>query len=95
MSHSKFPLAVYLMNGGVYVSMLLSICPALLYCAYKSVLYVCVSIAALQIDSSVTSRFHMHALIYNICLSLSDLLHSEYCGTCVSFSYGFLRVYIQ
>ena len=95
MSHSTCPLAVCFTYGDVYVSMLLSVRPALFYCVYKSVLYVFVSIAALQIGSSVTSRFHMHALIYNICLSLSDLLHSEYWGTCVSFNYGFLRVYIQ
>ena len=69
--------------------------PTLFYCVYKSVPYVCVSVAALQIGSSVTSRFHVHALIYNICLSLSDLIHSEHWGTCVSFNYGFLRVYIQ
>ena len=41
------------------------------------VLYICVSISALQTGSSVPfSRFHIYALIYGICLSLSDLLHS-------------------
>ena len=41
------------------------------------VLYICVSISALQTGSSVPcSRFHIHALIYDICFSLSDLLHS-------------------
>ena len=40
-------------------------------------LYFCVSISALQAGSSVPlSRFHIYALIYNICFSLSDLLHS-------------------
>ena len=40
-------------------------------------LYVCVSISALQTSSSVPfSTFHIYALIYGICFSLSDLLHS-------------------
>ena len=40
-------------------------------------LYFCVSISALQTGSSVSfSRFHIYALIYDICFSLSDLLHS-------------------
>ena len=40
------------------------------------VLYVCVSIPALQIGSSVPSfSFHKYAFIYDICFSLSDLLH--------------------
>ena len=41
------------------------------------VLFVCVSISALRIGSSVPfSRFRTYALIYDICFSLSDLLHS-------------------
>ena len=41
------------------------------------ILYVCVSISSLQMCSSVpSSRSHTHVLIYNICFSLSDLLHS-------------------
>ena len=40
-------------------------------------LYFCVSISALETSSSVPfSRFHIYALIYDICFSLSDLLHS-------------------
>ena len=48
------------------------------HCAHKSVLYVCVSIAALQIGSSVppSFQFYIYALMQNICSSLSDLLHS-------------------
>ena len=43
----------------------------------KSVLYVCISVAALQISSSVPfSRSHIYAFRYHICFSLSDLLHS-------------------
>ena len=41
------------------------------------VLHICVSISALQTGSSVHfSRFHIYVLIYDICFSLSDLLHS-------------------
>ena len=41
------------------------------------VLYICVSISALQTGSSVPfSRFHIYVLKYDICFSLSDLLHS-------------------
>ena len=58
----------------------LSIHPTLSFphCAHKSVLYVCVSIAALQIGSSVppSFQFYIYALMQNICSSLSDLLHS-------------------
>ena len=40
-------------------------------------LYFCVSISALQTGSSVPfSRFHIYVLVYDICFSLSDLLHS-------------------
>ena len=46
--------------------LILPLCP-------KSVLYICVSFAALQY---YLSRFHIYALIYHIYLSLSDLLHS-------------------
>ena len=42
------------------------------------VLYICVSVSALQTSSSVPFffRFHIYALIYNIYFSLSDLHHS-------------------
>ena len=41
------------------------------------ILWISVSISALQICPSVPfSRFHIYALIYDICFSLSDLLHS-------------------
>ena len=55
--YSKFLLAVYFTHGDAYVSMLLSIQPALSFphCVHKSVVYVCVSIAALQVGSSVAS----------------------------------------
>ena len=40
--------------------------------------YICVSISALQIRLYHFSRFHIHALIYDVCFSLYDLLHFEW-----------------
>ena len=41
------------------------------------VLYICISISALQTSSSLPfSRFHIYVLIYGISFSLSELLHS-------------------
>ena len=58
----------------------LSICPTLSSTpphVHKSVVYNYISIPALQISLLVPfSRFHVYELIYNICFSLSDLLHS-------------------
>ena len=50
-----FPLGTYFTYGNIYVSMLLSqfVLPSLSSLCPKSVLYVCVSIPALQIGSSV------------------------------------------
>ena len=61
----------------------LSIHPTLYFlpasCVHKSVLSVCVSIAAVQIGYQYNiSRFHVYVLVYDICFSLSDLLHSVY-----------------
>jgi len=43
-------------------------------CANESVIYVCISIAALQIGSSYQlSRFHIYALILDMCFSLTSL----------------------
>ena len=61
--------------------MLLSLCPRFPLPTprvLKSILYVCVFIPALPLGSSVPFffRFHMYALAYGICFSLSDLLHS-------------------
>ena len=68
----------------MYVSMLFS--PYLPHspssptsCVHKSILNVCISIAALQIVHQYhLSRFHIYALVYGICFSLSDLLHSRF-----------------
>ena len=46
---------------------------------HMSDLYVFTFISALQVRSSIPfSRFHIYALICNICFFLSDLLHSEW-----------------
>ena len=75
-SYIKLPLAIYLTYGNVYVSMLfshiippspsltvskMSVSP-LLPCKWDHQYYL--------------SRFHIYALVYDICLSVSDLLHS-------------------
>ena len=44
---------------------------------HRCVLYVCFSIAALKINSSVPSfLIHMYASVYDIYISFSDFLHS-------------------
>ena len=54
--HSSFPQASYVTHGSVYTLMLLSICPILPFpnSVNVSILYVCVSILALQIGSSLS-----------------------------------------
>ena len=56
-SHSNFPLAVYFTYGNVYITTLLSqfVPPSPSHTVCKSVLYVCISTAALQTGSSVPS----------------------------------------
>ena len=53
--YTEFPLAIYFTRGTAYVSTLLSPFVPLSFphCVHKSVLCVCVSIAAVQIGSSV------------------------------------------
>ena len=76
-----FPLANCFIFSSVYLSMLLSLCPIFPLPPHvlKSILYVYIFIPALQRGSSVPFfffRFHIYALAYGICFSLSDLLHS-------------------
>ena len=80
-SHSKFPLAICYTHGIVnfYVTLSIHLPFSLLFShlVHMSVLYVCFSIAALKINSSVASlRFHIYVSVYDICISLSNLLHS-------------------
>ena len=79
-SYSKFPLAVCFTYGNEYVSMMFfsssshpllpPLCPQV-YCLSASSLLPC-----RQVYQHHLSRFHIYVLLYNICLSLSDLLHS-------------------
>ena len=70
----------YFTFGSIHMSMLLSLCPSfpLPLHVLKSILYVYVFIPVLPLHSSVPFffRFHIYALAYGICFSLSDLLHS-------------------
>ena len=75
-SYSKFPLAIYFTNDKVYVSMLFSqtlFSSTLSFPHYvqKSVLYVCVSFAALQVGSSV-----LYSQIPYICINIRYLSFS-------------------
>ena len=77
--YRRFPLAMYFTHGSVHMSVLISLfIPPTSPCdVHMSLLYACISIPALQIGSSVPfSRFRICALIYFICFSLFDLLHS-------------------
>ena len=78
---SRFSLVIYFIHSSVYINMSISTSQSIplfffpLY-VHPFVLYACVYISALQRGSSVPfSRFHICVLIYNICFSLSDLLH--------------------
>ena len=71
-------MGTYFTYGNVYISMLfsqfitLSPSPSV----QKSFLYVCVFFADLRVRLLVLSILHVYVLKYDICLSLSDLLHS-------------------
>ena len=77
--YSRFSLVTYFIHSSVYT------CPSqspnsvptslLVLCVF--VLYLCASISALQIKINYTAFLDpTYALTYNICFSLSDLLHS-------------------
>ena len=77
---SRFSLGICFIHSSVYMSIpisqfILSLFPHFpCLNVHTFVLYVCVSVSALQISSSLPfCRFHMYALIYNVCFS--DLLH--------------------
>ena len=84
--YCRFLLVIHFIHISVYMSIPISqfitpqpppTLPLSLLGVHIFVLYICVSISALQTSSSVPfSRFHIYALIYDICFSLSDLLHS-------------------
>ena len=72
--YSRFSLAIYFTHGSIYTSILISqffpLSPS--PHVHMPILYISISIPALKIGSSVHfSRFHIYALIYDICFSLS------------------------
>ena len=81
-SYSKFPLAIYVTYGNVYVSMLLSpfVPPSLSHSHPMSTNLSSISASLLlpykQVHQYHFSRFHVYTLTYGICFSRPDLLHS-------------------
>ena len=81
--YSRFLLVIYFIHISVYMSIPVSqfippLAPTLLspLGVHTFVLYICVSISALQTGSSIPFFEIAHVLIYDICFSLSDLIHS-------------------
>ena len=76
----KLTLVIYFTYGNVHVSVLFSqiIPPSPSPSEPKSLFFASVSplLLCMRISGSVFSKFHVYVLIYSICLSLSDLLHS-------------------
>ena len=56
--HSRFPLAVYFTHSSVYMSIPSQLIPPLPHHLHMSILYVCISIPALQIGSSARILKH-------------------------------------
>ena len=77
-SCTELVLVIYFTYGNIHFNAILSYHPTLAFfhIVQKSVLYICVSFAALHIGSSLLSKLHIYALRYYIGVSLSDLLHS-------------------
>ena len=79
MLYRGFLLAIYFTCVTIYVSATLSVHPTLSFphWVHKSILYICIFIPALHIlHWYYFSRFHIYALIYDICFSLPVLLCS-------------------
>ena len=82
--YSSFPLAVSFTQGSVYVTpdssqashpqpYPMSACPCICICTST---YASLFLPWNEAHLYNSSRFHIHALIYDICFSLSDLFHS-------------------
>ena len=75
--YSRFPLDTCFTYGTVHMSVLISQ-PSLLHCVHMSLLYVCISISALQIGSSVPSFQIPHiCFIYFLLFFLCYFLNYE------------------
>ena len=78
-SQSRFPLAIYFTHGIVnfYVTLSTHLPFSLLssHLDHRSVLYVCFSTVALKINSCVISSDSIYVSVYDIYISLIDLLH--------------------
>ena len=85
-SYSRFLLVIYFIHIGVYMSIPISQfnpappppppAPTFPLGVQTFVLYICVSFLPCKpVHLYHISRFHIYALIHDICLSLSDLLH--------------------
>ena len=110
-SYSKFPLAIYFTDDNVYVSMLFSqmlfsSTRSFPHCVQKSVLYVYVSFAALQVGSSVLSSYSPYICINipylsfsfwltSLCIIASRFIHLIRIGSVCSYSWVILHcVYV-
>ena len=77
--YSRFPLASYITHGSVYMSILISqFIPSPLLpmstCLFST--STSLFLPCKQVHLYHFSRFHIYTLTYDICFSLSDLLHS-------------------
>ena len=79
-SYSKFSLAIYFTYDNIYVSILLFpfVPPSSSPTVSTRLFFMSVSplLPCKKVHQFHLSRFHIYALIYDICFSLSDLLHS-------------------
>ena len=78
--YRMFPLAIYFMHDSVYMSILISQfvppspSPPVSTCPFS--MSTSLFLPCKLVHLYHFSRFHIYALIYDICFSLSDLLHS-------------------
>ena len=80
-SHSKFPLAIYLIYVNVYVSMLLSqVIPLLSPPLYPQFCSLCLHLYCCPASRFISTIFldfiYIYTLIHDVCFSLPDLLIS-------------------
>ena len=75
-----FPLAIYFTFSSVYNSMLLSLRPSFPLPPSPQIHSLCLFLYSCPATRFISTifffRFHIYALAYGICFSLSDLLHS-------------------